>query len=629
MRSEDGNIIHECLNGDSASFGLLVDKYKASIYALAYSRLRNFHDAEDVTQEVFIKAYKNLHTLRRWDSFLVWLRSMTVNLCRDKIKTFSRRPDKEYIEDHVVDDLEKSFLEAYQKDQWLVSHEEALNLLDKALESLPETYRQILTLHYLGGMNGEQISQFLSISHSNVRQRLSRAREQLREEMIAMMNQTFQQQKLSASFTFRIVELVKKIKINPISEAKGLPWGLSLGAGLILAVLMLGQHIPLNLPDIAMGLPMPSEMKVLKVGEIPVEAVKISTIAFIGSKEDGKGVAPDPKGQENAFFMAPQGEGKWGKSADMPTARSNLSVADVDGKIYAIGGMNKGPIILAVNEVYDPISDKWEKKADMPTPRASLTTTVVNGKIYAIGGSNNENVGILSAVEEYDPKTDKWVKRTDMPKALYFHSACSVNGKIYIFGGGSFNDSIEFSIFVYDPAIDVWEKLDDMPEKFQVDGTVAIPVDNTIYFFGGANDVAIALFTNVFTFNLETNQWKQKASYITPRYVAAAGRIDNKVYLIGGHWGGNGSNVEVYDIDKNEWTKIKNELPTPRGYFGTGQSCCVIDGKIYIIGGTSHWENNGPDGLSINEVYIPETIESKSVNPNGKLPKTWGTFKAK
>jgi RNA polymerase sigma-70 factor (ECF subfamily) len=58
MRSEDGNIIHECLNGNSASFGLLVDKYKASIYALAYSKLRNFHDAKDVTQEVFIKALK-------------------------------------------------------------------------------------------------------------------------------------------------------------------------------------------------------------------------------------------------------------------------------------------------------------------------------------------------------------------------------------------------------------------------------------------------------------------------------------------------------------------------------------------------------------------------------------------
>ena len=69
MRTADGYIISKCLNGDSAAFGLLVDKYKGSVYALAYSKLRNFHDAEDVTQEVFIKAYRKLRTLKQYDSF--------------------------------------------------------------------------------------------------------------------------------------------------------------------------------------------------------------------------------------------------------------------------------------------------------------------------------------------------------------------------------------------------------------------------------------------------------------------------------------------------------------------------------------------------------------------------------
>ena len=70
MRTEDGHIIHKCLNGEPEAFGFLVDKYKESVYAFAYTKLRNFHDAEDVTQEVFIKAYKKLRTLRRWDNFL-------------------------------------------------------------------------------------------------------------------------------------------------------------------------------------------------------------------------------------------------------------------------------------------------------------------------------------------------------------------------------------------------------------------------------------------------------------------------------------------------------------------------------------------------------------------------------
>ena len=73
MRTEDGYVVQKCLNGDSAAFGLLVDKYRESIYGLAYSKLGDFHDAEDVTQEVFIRAYQKLRTLKRYDSFLAWL----------------------------------------------------------------------------------------------------------------------------------------------------------------------------------------------------------------------------------------------------------------------------------------------------------------------------------------------------------------------------------------------------------------------------------------------------------------------------------------------------------------------------------------------------------------------------
>jgi DNA-directed RNA polymerase specialized sigma24 family protein len=68
MRSSDGYIINKCLNGEPEAFGLLVDKYRMSVYALAYTKLKNFHDAEDIAQEVFIKAYRNLHTLKRYDS---------------------------------------------------------------------------------------------------------------------------------------------------------------------------------------------------------------------------------------------------------------------------------------------------------------------------------------------------------------------------------------------------------------------------------------------------------------------------------------------------------------------------------------------------------------------------------
>ena len=76
MRSADGYLINKCLNGEPEAFGVLVDRYRASMFALAYSKLRNFEDAEDVTQDAFVLAYKSLRTLKQYDSFHAWLYSI-------------------------------------------------------------------------------------------------------------------------------------------------------------------------------------------------------------------------------------------------------------------------------------------------------------------------------------------------------------------------------------------------------------------------------------------------------------------------------------------------------------------------------------------------------------------------
>ena len=78
MLTTDGQVIWQCLSGEPEAFGFLVDKYRQSIYAFAYlffilnSKLSDFHDAEDVAQEVFITAYRKLGTLKYWDNFLGW-----------------------------------------------------------------------------------------------------------------------------------------------------------------------------------------------------------------------------------------------------------------------------------------------------------------------------------------------------------------------------------------------------------------------------------------------------------------------------------------------------------------------------------------------------------------------------
>jgi RNA polymerase sigma factor (sigma-70 family) len=301
MRTEDGYIIRKCLNGESEAFGLLVDKYKASIYAFTYAKLRNFHDAEDVTQEVFIKAYKNLRTLKRWDSFLAWLYSIASDLCRKWVRSQIRRPDHTLIKDQGTAVLESRSLDSYRENRVYES-------LHEALDSLPEIYRQVLTLHYLGGMNSHEIARFLGTSPTAIRKRLSRARLQLREEMVDMMGETLKQQRLQADFTFRVIEAVKRVGIKPAPRLKALPWGISAAAGVIFTILSLNPHLslldPIGFPN---GSPLFVEMKVLETGEIPVEVLKASqTLAIASRREDGDGGEVRPSDERGDLLLAPQ-----------------------------------------------------------------------------------------------------------------------------------------------------------------------------------------------------------------------------------------------------------------------------------------------------------------------------------
>ena len=134
----------------------------------------------------------------------------------------------------------------------------------------------------------------------------------------------------------------------------------------------------------------------------------------------------------------------WARKAIMPTPRSGQSTSAVDGKIYVIGGTTarsdfgnlgtKGGMTLSIVEEYDPATDTWTEKADMPTARSELSTCVVNGKIYAIGGIDDTDV-ILSVVEVYDPATDTWAEIPDLQVQRYNLSTCTINGKIYAIGG--------------------------------------------------------------------------------------------------------------------------------------------------------------------------------------------------
>lgn len=601
MDNEDSKIISQCLNGEPEAFGMLVDKYKAGIYAYAYAKIHDFHEAQDMAQEVFLQAYRSLHRLKKWESFSFWLNRIAYNLCRDWKRNQQRKVDTDFIEDQDSTILENPSFDSYRDDQMNES-------LQETLESLPDIYREVLTLYYFGGMDSVEIAQALGTSPSNIRQRLSRAREQLREEIIAMMGTTFKEQKLQAGFTFRIVEAVKRIKVNPIPTSKGIPWGLSLATCAIVAIFSLNPALNSFINTGTLSAFLPTESKVLKIGEIPVDVVKISNMAFISAPngKDGKSKQPNP---QNALSMAPKAEGgTWAKKADMPTART-CDACEVDGKIYVIGGTPDIEVTqLSTVEEYDPKTDKWTTKADMPTRRMYIEVAAVDGKIYAIGGSFAQ-----STVEVYDPKTDTWAKKKNAPISWSLKSACAVNGKIYVMGRMTENHE-------YDPINDEWTKKADMPT-----GRVAlktVTVDGKIYAIGGMPP-GLFTATNVLEeYDPKTDTWTKKADMITPTAFHVANAINGKIYVIGGGtvWGNPIPTVQVYDPKTDKWTKLP-DMPTARGIM----SSSVVDGKIYVMGGIDLARQT----LALMEEYTPEDWQPFPISLQGKIPSKWGQVKSR
>jgi RNA polymerase sigma factor (sigma-70 family) len=606
MRTDDGYIIQKCLDGDSTAFGLLVDKYSKSIYALAYSRIHNHHDAQDVTQEVFVKAYKDLRKLKRWDSFMGWLYRITVNLCKNWQRSESRRPDHEFAEDQDPIVLDNPSVITYEQDKVYGS-------IREALDSLPEMYHEVLALYYLEDMSIIDMSRFLGISSRTIDRRLNEARIRLKEEMIAMMSIEYKQHGLPANFTFQIVETVKRIKIHPISKISGLPWGLSLATGMIIAFLGFGSHLNLSNPlAYIMNSANTGKTSVIENGEIPVNVMDISNKPiFAGNQGNAMGI-------QNAFFMSPKDEGgKWTKKADMLDEKWAFSASVANGKIYAFGGTkNAGQVGFDAIDEYDPSKNTWIEKNKLPKQNAWLSTSEVNGMIYAIGGQWDDN---FSSVYEYNPLTNTLAKKADMPTARAMFGTEVANGKIYAMGGwigwNKGNMGCTAAVEEYDPISDKWTKKADMPD-FRLYFT-ATTVNGRIYVIGGEWGVPVATVEEYDPIN---DSWKRKQDMPTAKQIHSAVVLNNKIYVLGGMTGNEGdaiSTVEIYDPDSDKWEKAP-DMSTARCVF----SASVANGKIYAMGGATGMRNSIITGdIASVEEYTPEGWSV--VSPQNKIATKW------
>lgn len=205
MKLLDEIIIRRCLEGDGNAFSLLVEKYQNAVYGLCYHMVGNFADAQDLTQETFVRAYLELVKVREPSRFASWLYSITINVCKMWLRD---RKGADNLPLESVIQTEEEFADGNSPAEYAEAEELRLSIT-KAIASLSEKNRLAITLYYIDGLSYGEIGDFLSVSPSAVKSRLHRARKELREELITMVEDKFDKHKLPEDFSGKVVQEVE------------------------------------------------------------------------------------------------------------------------------------------------------------------------------------------------------------------------------------------------------------------------------------------------------------------------------------------------------------------------------------------------------------------------------------
>jgi len=169
----DELVIKKVLKGDSAAYGALVTKYSNMIFTLAYNIILNREDAEEVAQDVFLKAFKALPSFKKQSAFSTWLYRIVVNVAlnKKKLKKFITADINEEItteEDYTI----YSLLEQYEsRDQ--------KKFIQLAMSTLREDERICITMFYLNELSVSEIHELTEISIANIKVLLHRGRKHL------------------------------------------------------------------------------------------------------------------------------------------------------------------------------------------------------------------------------------------------------------------------------------------------------------------------------------------------------------------------------------------------------------------------------------------------------------------
>ncbi len=173
-------LCQQTLPDDTRAFEAIVGRYKKRVFSTAYRLLDSRDEAEDYSQEVFLKIYRNIKNLSEPATFEAWLHRITVNACLDAIEKRKRTPAvKIYLD---ADDETQGFAISAKSDTAKIYEDKEIrNCLEKALAKLEPKGRSAIILRDVEEMSYEEIAESLKVGLSAVKMRIHRARLSVRE----------------------------------------------------------------------------------------------------------------------------------------------------------------------------------------------------------------------------------------------------------------------------------------------------------------------------------------------------------------------------------------------------------------------------------------------------------------
>lgn len=170
----DEYYINKVIDGDSNAFAYLVDNYKNMVYSLAYKMTRSKEEAEEVSQDTFIKAYKNLKNFKGDAKFSTWLYRIAYHTTLDNVKK-----NKKQHNNVAINEVNYNQITSLETVLDSIERKERAKIMDKCLSKLPEDERAIIWMFYYDELSLKEILEVTRFSESNLKVKLHRARKKL------------------------------------------------------------------------------------------------------------------------------------------------------------------------------------------------------------------------------------------------------------------------------------------------------------------------------------------------------------------------------------------------------------------------------------------------------------------